>query len=150
MRTDEAEDGWALPARAKQVLEAFNLLFEHGAQLQDDDRNILFFPAAGGHTEIVRLLLEHGASPSWSPSVGTELTSVEYAQKEGFNDIVALLVEHGAEPLRTEQAIQVRFIETAKSGSVADLKKLILEAAQVNGQNSDSQTPLISAIDGGQ
>jgi hypothetical protein len=135
------------PDLSLRLFEAFRLLFDHGARLQNVDATILFFPIAGGHTEIVRLLLDKGASPTFWPSeIGTPLTPVEYASKEGYIDIVTLLVERGAKPLPPGQVVQMRFVEVAGQRNIEELQSLLKMGAQINGTNREEETALLSAI----
>jgi len=54
--------------------------------------------ASKGHTEIVRLLLEHGADPNAKEAVCQGGLSLRDAAGKGFIEIVRLLLEHGAVP----------------------------------------------------
>ncbi len=54
--------------------------------------------ASKGHTEIVRLLLEHGANPNAKEAVCQGGFSLRDAAGKGFIEVVRLLLEHGAVP----------------------------------------------------
>ena len=51
-----------------------------------------------GHTEIVRLLLEHGADPNAKEAVSQGGYSLHLASDKGYMEVVRLLLEHGAAP----------------------------------------------------
>jgi ankyrin repeat protein len=141
-------DASKYPETSRLLFETLRLLFDRGAHLQDVDGEILFFPVVGGHTDVVRLLLDHGASPTfWPPDIGTPLTPIEIATEEGYQDIVDLLIERGAKPLSTEQAVQLRFIKVAAWGEIDELESLLSQGARINGKNKAGETALISAID---
>jgi ankyrin repeat protein len=53
---------------------------------------------AGGHTDIVRLLLEHGADPNAKEAICLGGLSLRTAASMGNRDIVRLLLDHGAVP----------------------------------------------------
>jgi ankyrin repeat protein len=137
------------PELSAHLLEALRMLFDRGARLQHVDGGILFFPIVGGHTEIVRLFLDQGASPTfWPPELGTPFTPIEQATEEGYQDIVELLVKRGAELLPPKQAVQLRFIKVAGQGNIDESENLLSEGAQVNGLNRAGETALLSAIGG--
>ena len=134
-------------------LEAIELLFEHGAKLQSHDISILYSPIASGKYDIVKLLLEKGASAtSWSTyeigGIGYRFTPIEVATACGHEKIVELLASYGAKKLDKEDAIQVRFIEVAKSGTVSELEELLKNGAAINSRNRNEETALIEALDG--
>ncbi len=54
----------------------------------------LHWAVAGGHEDVVKLLLSHGASVKDKTKYG--LTPLELAAVEGYDDIAALLRRHGA------------------------------------------------------
>jgi ankyrin repeat protein len=54
--------------------------------------------ASKGHTEIVRILLEHGADPNAKEAVCQGGLALYSAVAQGFKEIALLLLEHGANP----------------------------------------------------
>jgi uncharacterized protein len=75
-------------------------LLARGAEVNPVSRNALGVQpinsaAAGGHTGIVRILLDHGADPN-APLEGG-FTPIHAAAQNGNDELYALLVERGAE-----------------------------------------------------
>jgi ankyrin repeat protein len=134
----------------EKCYSAIQLLINKGAKLQDGyDDGILFWPIAMGNLNIVKLLLENGAdAQAWSGNLGTSLTPVEYAAKDGHDDIVALLIDHGAKPISSKAIIQSQFIEAASNGSLEQISDLFRRGASVNVRNKDGYTALINACSG--
>jgi ankyrin repeat protein len=57
-----------------------------------------------------------------------------------------LLVSYGATSLKSADAIQVRFVEVAKFGSLDELRNLVEMGARVNSPNRQRETALINAL----
>ncbi len=129
---------------------AIKLLFDNGAKIQQlIDNQILFWPVANGFYDLTKLLLEKGVSAkSWPKSIGTGLTPIEYAAKNGHKNIVDLLSEYGAIKVDKKDIIQSRFIEVAKFGTVSELDELLKKGARLNTRNKDRETALINAMIG--
>lgn len=143
---DGADPNWVNPQKAQSVLHNFvglislsndpivtekgvraiKMLFENNAKLQYCDGPILYFPIAFGKYEIVRILLENGASATFWPKdeIGSDITPIEVATKHGYDQIAELLLNYGAKRVKKEDAVQMRFIGTADSGSLNELKGL--------------------------
>lgn len=133
----------------EQGLIAIKRLFAAGAKLQHCDNTILYFPIAQGDYKLAKLLLEKGASAiSWDKDeIGTDKSPIQVAIANGHIDIANLLVEYGAKFPTKREAIQGLFIETAKEGSLDDLKLLIKEGAVINGHGFGKETALLNALD---
>ena len=138
------------PNNTKKGVEVINLLFEHKAKIQYSDENILFFPIVFGKYEIVKILLEHGASAtSWSNyKIGTNMTPIECATSKGYENIIGLLVSFGAEKIKEKDSVQFKFIEVARYGDLDSLKKLASKGIDVNRRNLDDETALLNALSG--
>jgi len=85
--------------------KAVQYLLEHQANTEALDRRDftpLLQATAQGNTEIVQLLLMHGANvnaqPSWTPG-HRYITALHMAAVKGYPDIVQLLLAYGADPL---------------------------------------------------
>lgn len=132
-------------------IEAFGLLFKHGAKLQACDDGILFIPISNGRYELVKLFLEHGASAIFWPKGqlggrGFNATPIISATANGHEKVIELLVEHGAGRLDEEKAVQIRFVEAARREDVELLKTLVKKGARVNKEDHHSHTALINAL----
>lgn len=127
---------------------AIKLLFDNGAKIQKlIDDEILIWPVARDFYDLTKLLLEKGVSAkSWPKSIGTSLTPIECATKDGYKNIVDLLLEYGAIKVDEKNTIQSRFIEVAKLGTVSELDELLKNGARVNARNKDRETALTNAI----
>jgi len=141
------------PEIDKKTFKAIELLFEHGAKLQSHDDAILFSPIATGKYELVKLLLEKGASATSWPTYkiggrSYNFTPIEVATAHGHEKIVELLTSYGAKKLDKEDAVQVRFIEVACSGRVSELIEQLEKGANINTRNRNGETALINALFG--
>jgi RNA polymerase sigma factor (sigma-70 family) len=86
-------------------LEMIRLLMDAGADVNarggDDQSPALMRAAWGGHAEVIRLLLEHGANPEigpvdpkpWWPG---EMRPIVTASVHGWSEAVRVLIAHGA------------------------------------------------------
>jgi hypothetical protein len=81
------------PVINEKGMTAIILLFKHGAKLQYSDRAILFFPISRGKYEIVKILLENGASATFWPKddIGSDLSPIEQAAASGDKRIIDCL-----------------------------------------------------------
>lgn len=138
------------PDTIKKGLKAIKMLFEHGAKLQYCDGAILYFPIADGKYDIVKLLLENGASATFWPKheIGGSITPIEVATKNGHEPIIDLLISYGAKRLSEKDAVQAIFIEVARLGSINELKSLLNKGAKINERNNQKETALLNALGG--
>jgi ankyrin repeat protein len=138
------------PKITEDGVKAIEMLFKYKAKLQYCDGTILFWPISYGKYEIVKILLEKGASATFWPKdeIGYDwnFTPIEQAAANGHEEIIELLVRYGAKKLSEKDVIQLRFIETAKFGTISELKDLIKKGADVNTRNQNEETALINAI----
>lgn len=107
--------------------------------------------ARDGHTEMVRALLEHGASPNLR--AGNSETALMWAVDGGYLDIIMLLLEAGADPNITGDGYRTSLMSAARNGHT-DIVKLLLEAGagttpRISLDNGDNRTALQMALDGG-
>jgi ankyrin repeat protein len=69
------------------------------SEQRPDDRRPLYAAADLGRLEIVRLLLERGAEPTWPDTEDSERgAALHAAARRGDREMVELLLEHGADP----------------------------------------------------
>ncbi|PKL48232.1 MAG: hypothetical protein CVV39_04710 [Planctomycetes bacterium HGW-Planctomycetes-1] len=140
------------PNTTQKGMMAIKLLLARGAKLQYCDKTILFFPIANGKEEIVRLLLENGASATFWPKeeIGSDYkgTPIVEATARGDEKVIELLVAHGAKRLPEKEAVQIRFVYAAQYENVEVLKELVEKGAEVNIRNQDNKTALLNALSG--
>ncbi len=139
----------------KQILTAAKLLFEYGANLEND-KSILYSPIVSDYYELTKVLLASGAKQAWDKrSLGGydyDRTPIEEANARGYEDIVKLLLEYGASPLDRKEAVQGRFVTGAgqlpESLNPEELALLIKDGANVNYKYK-KETALINSIERG-
>lgn len=138
------------PNITEKGIEAIKMLFEHKAKLQYCDDTILYFPILYGKHEIVKILLEKGASATFWPTHeidrGRGIAPIEVATDRGHEKIIELLVNYGAKRLSEKDAIQRRFIEDVFFGTVSRLEELIKKGADVNTPNRQGETALLNIL----
>lgn len=138
------------PEIISKGIEALQLLFQNKAKLQYSDGAILFWPIAREKYDIVKLLLENGANPTFWPKDelgdGYEFTPIEEATASGYGKIVSLLESYGAKKPSEKEAAQLRFVEAASSGTINELKELLKKGARINEKNRNGETALINAL----
>ncbi len=128
---------------SKRAAEIFKILFAAGAKLGRWDRDILFVPISGGHVELVKLLLSHGASPTAKIEgyLPTQL-ALKYGQTEVYN----LLLSHGGIAANNKEALQLSFIEAATNGQIIKMERAFKAGARIDAAGPDGMTALISAL----
>ena len=127
----KAELGWAIrEAIWNEQTEIVQILSEHGAQVDDDDEYsqgmydmpILVEASKIGNTNIVKLLLRHGAKEHcrWA------LTEAILHKN---TEVIDLLLEHGVyvadEGHRGESGIDPAIVEASKNGDIDSVKLLL-------------------------
>ena len=66
-----------------------------------DKRTALYFAAVMGRTDLVKVLLEHGANPNLADKYGR--TALHAAAREGDANMVSELLKHGANPKKKDE-----------------------------------------------
>jgi ankyrin repeat protein len=82
-------------AQVKQMLDADPSRI---AEKRPSGRRPLSAAVHFGHQEIVRLLLERGADPTWEEPTAPKGLSLHEAARAGNRELVELLLAHGADP----------------------------------------------------
>jgi ankyrin repeat protein len=124
------------------ALEISKLLFAAGAKLGPYDEQILFFPISSGNVELVRLLIDRGASVTadldgYSPT--------ELAKKYGQEAVYQLLISRGGIPVDSSSAAQLALVEAAGIGDVERMEKALKDGARINEVGS-RLTALVAAL----
>lgn len=131
--------------------KAIEMLFEHGAKLQSHDKTILYSPISKGKYNLLKLLLEKGASAtSWQQNYQDSyyycFTPIQLAAENGQEKIMELLVSYGEKKLDKKYAATLRLVEVAKFGTVGVLKEQLKKGASINYRNCDRETALMNAL----
>ncbi len=128
----------------RKAVEVAKILFAAGAKLGPADREILFFPISSGSVEMVRLLLDKGASPTAKLE---DFTPTELARKYDQPAVYDYLISRGGIPVDNTEAAQIALIEAAGNGeAIAVMERAIRGGARINGTGPDKRTALIAAV----
>ncbi len=132
------------------AIEITKTLFATGAKLGPYDREILFYPISAGNVELVRLLLDHGASATGDLE---GFTPTELAKKYDQEAIYKLLVSRGGIPVDSSASAQIALVQAAGSSGlgrdeevIANMERAIKLGANINGAGPDNRTALIAAV----
>jgi ankyrin repeat protein len=138
------------PKDTEKGIKAINMLFKYKAKLQYCDGSILYYPISQGQYEIVKILLENGASATFWPkdAIGRyyKFNPIDKATSQGHEKIIDLLVSYGAKKLDKKDAVQLRFIELARFGTIRELREQIKNGAEVNTKNANEETALLQSL----
>ena len=93
----------------------------------------------GGHTDLARLLIEHGAEAAVQSEIGS--TPLHEASFGGHVDLARLLIEHGAEAAAQDEDGMTPLHHASFGGHVDLARLLIKHGADIAAQNV-SGTPL--------
>ena len=117
------------------LLELVKLLLDHSMGSKCALDSALICASAEGHTEVVRLLIEYGASVL--SLAGDSSNALQKACKGGHLAVAEVLLQHSADPNISDRWMWSP-LHHAAHGSHFDLVALLLE----NDANPSSQTPL--------
>jgi ankyrin repeat protein len=113
----------------------------------DDDETLLILASREGHSEVARVLLEHGADIEtrskyeWSP--------LEQASSHGHIGVVQVLLEHGADVKAVDTDNRTALHIASDSGQATAARVLLEHGADANAKRMDDQTPLHRATSEG-
>lgn len=133
---DVAISGWS-PGLKTDVIKR---ILEAGADANRTDKNgvsPLHYVSMSGHSEVVSLLLKHGANPNL-PTTGDAIkkwTPLHSAVKGGKSEIVSLLLASGGDP-HQKNAEGVSPLEMAKAENSEELVKLLSAAKSESKESS--------------
>jgi hypothetical protein len=107
----------------------------------------LHLAASGGFTDLVRLLLHHGADARATDAGGW--TALHFAAERGDAELASLLCDAGAEP-RTSNRVGVSPLHSAAEKDAADVVLVLLRhGAEVCAVNAVGDSPLHYAAEKG-
>ncbi|KAJ5283335.1 hypothetical protein N7505_001315 [Penicillium chrysogenum] len=107
----------------------------------------LYSASVNGHTDIVRLLLDHGANVDCRNQSGW--TPINAAADEGFLEIVELLIEKGADFEIPTSWGRTALYNASMNGHTEIVRLLLDHGANVDCQNQSGWTPINAAADEG-
>jgi uncharacterized protein len=135
--------GSSLAGNRDKAVEVSKILLAAGAKLGPADRDILFFPISSGNVDLVRLLLDKGASPT---ATIEGFTPPELAKKYDQSAVYDYLLSRGGIPVDSREAAQIVLIEGAVNGEIATMERALAEGARIDGTGPDKMTALIAAV----
>jgi ankyrin repeat protein len=147
-------------AANRRAVEVAKILFAAGAKLGPADREILFFPISSGSVEMVRLLIDKGASPTAKLE---GFTPPELAKKYNQPAVYDYLISRGGVPVDSTAAAQIALIEAARGEfpadrpglgydeelAIAKMERAVRQGARIDGTGPNNETALIAAVRGG-
>lgn len=129
-------------------LEAVNFLIDNYAKIstKDSTKNMppLFHAAEAGYTDILKVLLSHGADPKASNTIGTPhfIGTVEKAPLAS----VALLLEHGADPNAVSAVGRHVLVAAVQRKDLPAVRLLLDHGAKISATNFTGQPLLGVAV----
>ncbi|CAI8024804.1 Ankyrin repeat domain-containing protein 50 [Geodia barretti] len=129
----------------KAVRKLLSTSVNINSRTEDEGDTALLVASCRGHVEVVRLLLEAGASVLIPDKNGTSPLYV--ASQEGHSEVVDVLVKAGADVNQawTKESCSVPLETAAHNGHTETVQRLLEAGAIVNHQNKSGQTPVWSA-----
>ena len=135
----------AIAGDASLVLE----LLDAGTPIEstgEHGETALHGAVAGGHVDIVRLLLQRGADPDAIASDGHDSTPLRIAIMFGRDESVDALLEGGATVDLADSEGNTAIFGAAALGHATIVESLVDRGAEVNRRNEDGVTPLMLAV----
>jgi ankyrin repeat protein len=108
---------------------------------------LLMHAADSGNENIVKLLLDHGATMDMPGKFNW--TALTLAAQSGHTSVVELLLDRGAMPDRTSNNGWTPLMFACKAGHTSMAKLLLAHGAMPDQVNHDGQTPLMLACEAG-
>ncbi|MBI3849896.1 MAG: ankyrin repeat domain-containing protein [Verrucomicrobia bacterium] len=107
----------------------------------------LHHAASGGHRDVAKLLLEHGANPNATAVRGqAEVTPLMIAAGNGDAEIVSLLLMHKANPNLLDAQGNTALWNAINSRKVDVIRLLLANGANPDQLRADGYAPLVIAI----
>ena len=136
--------GTLSPQVEKKVIKVLELLFNTGAEIRSDNRNILHGPVIAGTKNVTKYLLDKGANYNGNDDRGN--TPLTLAAEFRHPEIIELLKQYGAEPMDKSIDAQISLISAARRGDLVSIKKALSAGALVNGKNQAGETALTDRL----
>ncbi|XP_070803763.1 ankyrin repeat and SOCS box protein 3 [Pituophis catenifer annectens] len=132
-------------------LECTAILLESGAdpnEVTNDATTPLFLAVENEHTNVIKLLLQHGANLNGS-HCWSEWNSLHQAAFQNYSEILKLLLDEGANKESVDDFGITPLFIAAQYGKLECLRILISYGANINCQAKDQATPLFIAAQEG-
>ena len=118
-------------------------------QAAPDGFYLLGFACFFGHLELVKFLIDQGASVDQAAQNDFKVAPIHSAVANGDYEITAYLISHGAD-VRLQQTKGVTALHSAAHQGRLDLVELLVKhGASVAAKMEDGKTPLMMAQEGG-
>lgn len=130
-------------AASKGYYDILQLLLESGGPVKKEN-NSIFKAVLGGHEDIVRLLIQHGANVNArGETYGCALLA---ALIQGHKNIFHLLIQHGADVNQRSRLYGCALHIAASKGDENTVRLLVQHGADVNVQGGKYSSPLLAAV----
>lgn len=124
-----------------------NILAEAGANVSRPTNRIkataLHWAASQGHSECVKVLLEHNARIEARTSFGR--TPLMQAARSGFDNIVRHLIAHGAEVNGRDYERGTALHLATEEGNIKCMLALLMAGAEMDVRMKNGDTPIMRA-----
>ncbi|KAF6840318.1 hypothetical protein CPLU01_01342 [Colletotrichum plurivorum] len=110
------------------------------------DKAALQEASARGHLEVVKLLLEHGASVNHrNPDDPKDTPAIDHASAGGHVDVVHLLLQHGADLELREASYQTLLESVARRGNAEEFQVLLQKGSNIETKTGAYGTAMAAA-----
>ena len=130
-------------------VEQMQALVQQGADVNavdDDGDTALYYALSNGDTDIVDLLLDHGANPNIS---GTSGNPLHLAADQGWTGVVSSLIRHGADVDAQQAGGLTASMLAAGTSSTEPLRVLSAAGADLDRLDDDGDSALFYAASRG-
>ena len=136
------------PASPLMTPPVYPMSIEVDAQTEGNHDTALTLACAGGHTELVTLLLARGAAKEHRDKKG--FTPLIHASTAGHTAVVEILLDHGVDIEAQSERTKDTALSLACSGGRYEVVELLLQrGANREHRNVSDYTPLALAASGG-
>ena len=129
-------------------LDVINFLLANGASVMKTQKAV-HLACHNGYDDIVRIMIEAGASMVSGHTDDPDTQLIHCAAKEGHAKIIELLITKGAQVNVTDQSGITPLMYACEAGSLDTVQRLIEQGAILDFQNPQHVTPLHFACQGG-
>lgn len=150
-------DSWEIkknPDKYQKAVSLLKLYFKNGGKLQWVDSEILYPALHSRMPEVVEILLQNGASPTFwiTSAIGKDFRNSPLQEAYAIRDdrLAKLLIAYGAKDISEHEKTQIAFIEAAAdiSCSIFDFIDYVQKkGANINEKNANNETALMKVID---